>query len=240
VIATTTAANKPSQREGVRYGLLSWCLATALTAALLFKHDTTAWTIGVLGLLWISLTLAAYSLPVLNNGPTLRKAALRATVVVLVTFGVVAFGRFVWPKGLGTLTDQERQRFVAALKAEAHPVPVHLMCPPTEELDCSVASQFIQIFGMAGWKLNPPYVDRVTAGNPRRGLYFVLHSTADPDYSKPEWRQPNVGVWTQLLQGYLPLKQAFHEIGVEAPEEVGYTFPEQTIGIYFGVGTARQ
>jgi hypothetical protein len=239
VIATTSAANSP-KRQGIRWGLLSSCLAAALTVVVLFKHDTTAWTITLLAILWISLILAAHSLAALNKGPSWRKILMRTVAVLVVSAAVAAFGRFVWPKGLGTLTEQEKQRFVAALKAEAHPVPVHLMCPLSEEQDCAVASQFIQLFGMAGWTLSPPYVDRVTAGNPRQGLYFVLHSTTDPDYTKPEWRRPNVGVWTQLVRGYQPVKQAFHDIGTDASEEVGYTFPEQTIGIYFGVGTARR
>jgi hypothetical protein len=240
VIASTTAASILPKRQGIRWGLLSWCLAAALAVIVLFKHDTTAWTITLFAVLWISLILAAHSLTVLNSGPTWRKALLRTVAIVVVSIGVAGFGRHVWPKGLGTLTEQEKQRFIAVLKAEPHPVAVHLMCPPSEEQDCSVASQFIQMFGMAGWTLSPPYVDRVTAGNPRQGLYFVLHSTVDPDYSRPEWRQPNVGVWTEVVRGYQPVKQAFHEIGIDAPEEVGYTFPEHTIGVYFGVGTARR
>ena len=170
----------------------------------------------------------------------MRKLISQLVFALVITAGVITFGRSVWPKGLGTLTEEEKQRFIAALKSESHPVPAHLMCPPSEERDCAVASQFIQVFGMAGWTLTPPYVDRVTAGSPRPGLFFVLHSTADPDYSKPEWRQPNVGAWTQIVSGYPAVKSAFHEIGIDATEEVGFTFPQETIGIYFGVGTARR
>jgi hypothetical protein len=230
----------PKQIGPVRWERFSWYIAVALAFFVLFKHDTTAWSLGLLTGLWLCLLLAAHSLEFISGGSRRRRILVGATTLVCISAGMFIFGRHVWPKGLGTLSEKERQRLVSVLKSESHPTPVHLMCPPTEEEDCAVATQFIDIFGRAGWPLTIQYVDRVTAGNPRSGVYFVLHSTADKDYSKPEYRQPNVGVWTELPSGYLTIKDAFGKLGIDTSEEVGTSFPAHTIGIYFGVGTARR
>ena len=74
---------------------------------------------------------------------------------------------------------------------------------------------------------------------PRKGVYFVLHSTADIDYSKPEFQKPGVGVWTEMPPGYYEAKRAFDDLGIKTDVIVGTSFPEHTIGIYFGAGSAK-
>lgn len=114
------------------------------------------------------------------------------------------------------------------------------MCPPNEKKECAVAAQFISLFGMAGWPLTKQIVDREVNGATHLGLYFVLHSTADVDYSRPEFRKPGIGVWTKHRPAYYTAKEALDKLGVKTDLVVGTTFPEDVLGIYFGVGTAKQ
>jgi hypothetical protein len=218
-----------------------WCLAGALAIVLLFKHDTIAWTVGLLALLWLFLLIPALQLKAVKDaGPGWSKRLSVAIAILFVTVGVVSFGFNVWPEsGLGILSEKERQRFISTLKTQQDLVPVHLMCPPNDEIDCARGAQFIRIFGLAGWPLATQVIDRVIPGQPKSGVYFVLHSTADVDYSKPEFQKPGVGVWTEMPNAYFTAKRAFENIGIKPDLEAGTSFPEHTLGIYFGVGTAR-
>src|SRR6185437_9614414 len=44
-----------------------WCLAGALAIVLLFKHDTVAWTAGLLALLWLLLLIPALQLKTIKK-----------------------------------------------------------------------------------------------------------------------------------------------------------------------------
>jgi hypothetical protein len=78
-------------------------------------------------------------------------------------------------------------------------------------------------------------VERVYNGTPHGGLYFVLHSTADRD---PSWAD-NIGVRTKMPPSYDTVKKAFDELSIKNDLVVGFSFPEDELGIYFGFGTAK-
>ena len=193
----------------------------------------------VLGLLalFVFLLIPALHLPFISGTrPGLSTIASRVLVTALVGGGVSLYGLHVWPEAkLGVLTAKERERVVSALKIEAHPVPVRLMCPPNDERECAMAGQFISLFGMAGWPLTSQAVEREFNGSPHSGVYFVLHSTADVDYGKPEFRKPGVGVWTEMPPAYYTAKKVFDRLGIKTDVVVGTSFPEHVLGIYFGV-----
>lgn len=216
-----------------------WCLAGALAIVLLFKHDTIRWTIVLLVALWLLLLIPGLHLKnVRESKPGWSKRRSVATVVLFVTIGVVSFGFNIWPEsGLGILNEKEQARFASVIRSDATRSPIHFMCPPNDEVDCARGTQFIRIFGRTGWPLE--VMDRVISGQPQTGLYFVLHSTADVDYSKPEFQKPEVGVWTEMPPGYFTVTRAFESIGVKPGLESGTSFPEHTIGIYFGAGTVK-
>jgi hypothetical protein len=92
---------------------------------------------------------------------------------------------------------------------------------------------------MAGWPLVTQSIDRVATGQPRQGLCFVLHSTADIDYSNPVFQKPDAAVWTEMPNAYLTAKRAFEDIGMKAEIQAGTAFPAHTVGIYFGIGTTK-
>jgi hypothetical protein len=60
-------------------------------------------------------------------------------------------------------------------------------------------------------------------------------STVDPDPLNPEGK---TGAWTRIPLGYFQIKEAFGNI-IRTREVVGVGFPENEIGVYFGVGTAK-
>lgn len=124
---------------------------------------------------------------------------------------------------------------MAKLKTQPEPILIHLMCPPNDERDCTVGAQFIGLFRKVGWKVKGNMVDRVFNGSPKAGLYFVLHSTVDPDPGNPEGK---TGAWTTMPRAYYTVKEAFDEF-TKTDIVVGASYPEDELGLYFGVGTAR-
>jgi hypothetical protein len=218
-----------------RSEIIAGCMAGALTIVLLFKHDTVTWTITLLVGLWLLVFAAALQLsPIRREHRTGHKVLNIVIAFLAISAGVTSFGFNVWPKpGLGTLTASQRSRIATALKGTREPWLVHLMCSPNDEKDCVVATQFISLFEVNGWHVKNRAVERILNGAPKTGLYFVLHSTIDPDPSKP-----GTGAWTEMAPGFYAVKPAFDEL---TPTDlvVGFSFPEHELGIYFGIGTAR-
>jgi hypothetical protein len=204
---------------------------------IVFVNRTPAWTVLLLLTLWVLLVLAALDLQVvrLAKAGTSRNLS-RTAAVLLVTVVVVVFGVYNWPSsGLGELTSAERDNFKATLKTQNEPILIHLMCPPNDERDCTVASQFIVMFQEMGWQVKGNIVDRVYNGNPKAGLYFVLHSTIDPD---PGNKEGKTGAWTEMPRAYYTVKSALDKL-TKTNLVVGASYPEKELGLYFGIGTAK-
>jgi hypothetical protein len=216
--------------------LILWCFAGAMGIVLIFKHDTPEWTAALLVGLWLLVVIAAWKL-VKDAQPKARILLMRSLSVLAVSASVGLFGWNVSPeRKLGVLSESEQDKFITALKAEKEPLDVHLMCPPYDERDCIAGAQFIPLFERAGWRVKNRIVDRVPNGQPKAGFYFVLHSTVDPDPANPEGK---TGAWTRLPTSYLVAEPAFGEL-IKTSLVVGYAFPEDELGIYFGEGLARQ
>jgi hypothetical protein len=218
-----------------------WCVAGAIAIVLAFFNKTPAWTAALLVGLWVLLLIPALHLKVIREAPAGWNKWLSTAIAIFGTsFFVGTLGLNVWPQpGLGMLGEKDRERFISILKTQQNPIAVHLMCPPNEERECTAATQFISIFGMSNWPVVEQRIDRTLNGTPHRGLYFVLRSSADIDYTKPEFRKPGVGVWTKMQPAYYTAKRAFDELGIKTELVVGARFPDNVLGIHFGVGTAK-
>jgi len=211
------------------------------------SHLSTGWTIVALASIWACAVVALWNvLDVTGDKRHARRVVKGALSVILATSAVVIFGREVWPRGIPEkLNDAQRLKLVASLKASARREPITLMCPPSSERDCIVAGQFVSIFEEAGWQVNDEVVQRVFAGIPQSGLYFVLHVNGKHDFSRPEQ-----GLWTGASPAYISVIDAFSQIVEMDPDPfkrwfstdrlvTGESFPAGQIGIYFGDGTAR-
>jgi hypothetical protein len=109
-------------------------LAAALAIVLIFKHDTVAWTLGLLALLRIVLLIPALQFRAVKMAAPGWSKRLSVTMATLfVTIGVVSFGINVWPEpgALGILNTKERDRFISILKTQSDLVPVHLCAERT-------------------------------------------------------------------------------------------------------------
>lgn len=232
----------------LRSDLVFFCLAGAMAIALwLVPHRTTFPTVLGLALLAVFLIIPVWHFSIIRKAPAGLSRNLSQMIGALVVLLCVAyFGTNVWPAaGIGELTPSQRDRFMAKLKTQSDPILIHLMCPPNDERDCTVASQFVTLFRTVRWQVRGNMVDRVAAGNPRTGLYFVLHSTVDPDPGNPEGK---TGAWTKLPRAYFTVKDAFDELTGSHRKwtdtgndlEVGLSYPDDELGIYFGLGTAGE
>jgi hypothetical protein len=217
---------------GVAISLLLWLVPERS------KPLTVIGLITLFGLLAFPVTY----LPIVRNAAPgwSRNLSVLAAWLIMAA-GITFLGIHVWPEeGLGMLDSHARELFIKIIKMEPKPIPVQIMCPPYDEPDCSVAGQFVSLFGEAGWPLVTQSVQRITPGIPMPGLYLVIHSTADIDYTKPEFQHPNVGVWTKFQPSRETVAKAFTQLGIKTGGEVGQAFPEDTLGIYFGPGTAKR
>ncbi len=224
--------------------LVLWCSAGALAIVLIFAAPKNPLWAGVLlASLWSLLIIPVTHIPLVRDAlPGWNRSLARVIATLIMTAFVFYFGASVWPHpGLDLLTESEQLQFISKLESIAgERTPVSVMCPPNEEKECVLASQFVEMFGRAGWPLVSQRVERVAAGRPQRGFYFVLHSIGDKDYSNPIYRKPGVGVWTQRPVTMPGLKSLFNELGLGSSVHVGTAWPERTLGLYFGTGTARQ
>jgi hypothetical protein len=117
-----------------------------------------------------------------------------------------------WDRNSYSKRAKKQKRFMYRISHAPQRWPVRLMCPPNEEKECIAAAQFIGLFGATEWPLYNQVVDRVLAEAPRSGLYFVLHSTADVDYSKLRHRKMK----STLAEG----KVTVHQASVRSPAAV--------------------
>jgi hypothetical protein len=236
-----SADRRTERRAAVRKSKsdkILWCLAAAVAIILWLIPDRGIWpTFAGLIALAVLLAIPVLHLPMVSRARAGLARNLNRTIALMsVCAVIVLFGFYVWPvEGLGDLTERQRNNFQARLKKELKPIPVHLMCAPNDERDCAVATQFISMFAQVGWRVKGNLVDRVYNGAPERGLYFVLHSTADRD---PSWPK-DYSVWTKVQPAYGTAKAAFDELHIKNKLAIGFSFPEDELGIYFGTGTAK-
>ena len=196
-----------------------------MAIALFTRHQTVTSIVALLAEIWLILFTGALNLSSIRNEHRVRYKALNIVIAfVLVSGGVTSLGFNLWPQAkLGALTGNERARIAVVLKGTDDPWLVHLMCPPNDEKDCAVASQFIELFEENGWHVKNRAVEKTANRVRKTGLYFALHSTAQ---------------WTEMPPGYYLLKPAFDDL-VPTDLVVEFGFPVHELGIYFGAGTAR-
>lgn len=228
-----------SRRKGAGVGAFG---VLAAVAPLYF--DRTIWFhVAAMAVAFGAMVVFLFSFISDQERPVLRPVKMAVfTILAAVIVGVWAYA--FWPLiGLGQLSPSQRERFVAVLKGEPKPLPIHLMCPPGDEVDCSSATQFIDLFLSAGWPVVGKAVQRIEAGQPREGLYFVLYRAGEFDYAKPE-----IGLWTKSTSAYRTVRRAFgdllflnQDILKAGNDRVAYgeSFPDNEIGIYFGHGTVE-
>jgi hypothetical protein len=235
---------KPLTPGSIEFSRKDICLLAvgALVALFIWLEPDRTPSVVVIGLAFMAICLV---IPVFQI-PWVRYKGFvgvcrKVIALVLILFFTFAYGKHIWPSGtLGKLSEKEVENFSKTLKQQTNPAWIHIMCPPNDEIDCALASQFVGAFGTAGWSLRHPYVDRVPAPMPRTGIYLVLHSTADIDFSNPS-RSPGSGVWIEQPNGLQLVTKAFKDLGADlANPTVGTAVPENTIGVYFGQGSARR
>lgn len=226
-----------SEEQSHRIRIVLWCLAGVMALVLWFlpSRNEIGTTIGLIALasLLVYPVLSMSYIRLSTGGYSVTRRIFGMFVIAVAVF---IFGLFVWPPaGLGELSVAENNQFMNTLKTQGERIPVHIMCPPNEERECVVASQFISIFERSGWQVIGKKVDRVFNGTPRAGFYFVLHSTMDPDPANSEGK---TGAWTKIPRGYFTVKTAFDAL-IKTNMVVGASYPDGELGLYFGVGTAK-
>jgi hypothetical protein len=128
------------------------------------------------------------------------------------------------------LNEKEKVAFEEPLKAQVSPRDeLQIACPGADESACIYASQFINLFRDAGWKVRGNIVDRVVLATPSSGVILYERGTGklDPD----NWRS---GLWMRISPSLLHVRQAFINIGVEPDSGANPSLQDGLITVYFG------
>lgn len=145
--------------------------------------------------------------------------------------GIVMWGLNVWPPiHRHILSAKERARFEEPLRAQNSPRDeLEIACPNYDNVVCTYAAQFIEIFREAGWKIKDNQVTRVEIKIPHVGVVLVRHSDKLPDPDKP-----GSGVWNAITPSLETVRQAFVNVGIEPDSSVSTDFPDTIMVVSFG------
>lgn len=141
------------------------------------------------------------------------------------------FGWLCWPDpGRHTLDEKEIAAFQEPLKTQKDPdKKVQIACPANDEATCTYASQFIPIFGNAGWNVNGELL-RGTPGRATPGVHILQHS--DQKQDRAQWQQY---AWVNITNGLIDVRRAFVHIGIEPSVTATMDAPANQLTIYFGL-----
>ena len=130
------------------------------------------------------------------------------------------------------LTADERTSFEAALKAQksGDDAFVQLACPVGDEPTCVYAGQFINLFGEAGWNVQPG-VQRLTLSKAPDGV-AVFRKGGNKDYMMKHW---DAGAYFPLNEPHIvAIHNAFRQIHIEIDGQSNPDLDENVLMVYVG------
>jgi hypothetical protein len=159
------------------------------------------------------------------------------TTLFILAAVVATIGLRIWPLvHRHILSQDERMSFEAPLKSQAkNREEIWIFCPQSDEIICSYAVQYVNLFREAGWKVQGNAVQRATLANPPSGVVFFKHGNGQLDPNN--WRS---GLWTRMSSSLVSVRQAFINIGIEPDEQSDAQLPEDVLRVYFGVEKSNE
>lgn len=213
-----------------------WFLAAFMALALLLIAPKIGRgiTATVLIAMTACLVRPIWDLGVVQQAPSHPKRNWRFAGIMLASLiSVTLFGIYVWPPiKRHTLTAEERASFETALKPQRGPdLEVQIACPQNDEKVCIYAGQFINLFGEAGWSIEP-YVTRIILTKPPDGI-LIQRRAGNRDYLMKHW---DAGGYFNINEPHLLAVQgAFQSIHIEPTGGTDPDVPENVMRIYFGL-----
>jgi hypothetical protein len=152
-----------------------------------------------------------------------------ATVALVAVFGV-----YVWPPiRRHTLSSDERSVFADVLKAERggdENLEVHIACPSGDEKTCIYAGQFVDLFGRAGWQIEPS-VERVALAKASDGI-TALRKAGNKEYMLKHW---DSGGYVAINEAHLlAVQKAFQTIHIEIESGADPDLAQNVMMLYVG------
>jgi len=226
--------------------------------------ERASWTTAALVVAWllVSFRLALTSFPWIVHGQRIwiSRLGVHFTAflcgLVFLLWAPVLVG-LVWPPVRQSLTDEERDRLPAILKATAEPRDrVWIGCPPASEGDaCLLAGDLLRAFRRAGWAVENNRVDRVPYAEPLTGIVLTGPARApdgpgqllQPDQVPDELRgdapkdhaEAQAGdsfAWAPMTPSLIALEQALKAVDLQFRSRADATgkIPPRAIEVYVG------
>lgn len=185
---------------------------------------------------WLVIMFVVLVYPALHLIRTVFRTRLKwaqtpAALILLATLAT-AVGYRVWPPiRRHTLSDKERALFEKPLSSQKEPrEEIQITCTQRDEATCVYASQFVNIFREAGFKVRDNRVEPVSMNNPTAGI--VLFRRGQGKIDPNNWRS---GLWSTVTPSFIDVRQAFANIGIEPESGSNPELPHGIISIYFGL-----
>jgi hypothetical protein len=223
--------------SGFRWDITLSLLVAVMAIAIVFSPPSTQ--LGATVWLFVMFALGVY--PALHfsgfvvRSPRRKWATYTANVVGVLVFAaaVTLFGIFVWHPHRHVLSPKERLAFQNSLSAERGGdanIEIQIACPTTDERACVYAGQFIDLFGLAGWKIRPD-VQRLAFNKASEGI-TVLRRAGNLDDMQKRW---DSGGYVAINEAHLlAVHAAFKTVRIEIDSSADPQLAENEMLIYVG------
>ncbi len=164
--------------------------------------------------------------------PLNAKWVARVLGLILLLAAIVVFGYMEWPPiKRHTLSAAERVEFENALRTDKDmDVQVQIGCPASDEKTCIYAEQFIDVFGEAGWNIQPS-ISRLTLSKAQDGVVVYRHGGNKQDMMR-RW---NAGGWLAINEPHLiAIQRAFRTVHIEIDGSTNPDLADNVAMIYIG------
>jgi hypothetical protein len=214
-----------------------WCLETFMTLCLLLLAPKIGrgGTAMILTAMGVCLVYPIWHLSIVQAAPgTLWRWVRFSGLLLAGAASVVLFGLYVWPPiKRHALSAKERTSFVDVLKEEKggdEGLEVHIACPSGDEQACIYAGQFIQLFGKAGWQIEPS-VERVVLAKASDGI-TALRKAGNKEYMMKHW---DSGGYVAINEAHLlAVQKAFQTIHIEIDSGANPDLAQNIMMLYVG------
>lgn len=234
------AQNQDKHRwRKVGFALFPIFIGSCLTFILYPHKVVSIWSIVLVLLSSLGFALLMLEWYILRENAD--RKILRAVFTVLGLLCVLGGAAWQWnlPKERLwlVLSDEEKTKFIELLASQTGTRKrVRIGCPVAREDICVLVTPFVDSFKRGRFVVVDDEVERTNLAHPKVGVILFQNGSAagfDP-------QNPDHGVWAEVSDSLVTIERAFAEVGIKVQTAADRDFPEDVMGVYFGIEPQTQ
>ena len=155
------------------------------------------------------------------------------SALVLLLFGVAAFGWLYWPGATPySLSEARSLEFSERLTEPTPHDRLRLGCVEWSAESCVMAGKVLLLFSKAGWPVDRD-VARMNPSIPVEGVSLVSLPN-NFDIKELDKLPPHLGMWNKSSRSHATIGFAFRHLGIPVSTSAQADLPQGVIGVYFG------